>query len=74
MKFSNRKDAENILTNKKKFRDIDFSKIVTDDTEIRSDQSLEVQNEWKNVVSNPTKRKKCLYPRISVHITGTFTV
>ena len=39
VKFLNRKDAENILTNKKKIRDIDMSVIVTDDTEVKSDQS-----------------------------------
>ena len=37
VKFLNRKDTENILTNKKKFRDIDISEIVTDGTEARSD-------------------------------------
>ena len=33
-------------------------KIVTDDTEVNGLQSPEVQNEWRNVVSNPTKKKK----------------
>lgn len=45
------------MANKSKFRDIDISKLVTDDTEVRSDQSPEIQNEWRNVVSNPTKWK-----------------
>lgn len=42
----------------KKIRDIDISKIVTNDTEIRSDQSQKEQNEWSNVVSNQSKREK----------------
>ena len=69
-KFLNRKGAENFLTNKKKFRYIDISKIVDVDTEVRSSQFPEVKNEWRNAVSNLTKRKKlfisqnlCLYYR-----------
>lgn len=54
----NRKAAKNILTNKKKFRDNDISNIVTNNTKVRSNQSPEVQNEQRNVVGNPTKRKK----------------
>ena len=42
----------------KKIRDIDISKIVTNDTEIRSNQSQKEQNEWRNVVSNQSKREK----------------
>ena len=42
VKVLNRKDAKNILLNKKKFKGIDISKIVTDDIEVRSDQSPEV--------------------------------
>ena len=56
----------------KKIRDIDISKIVTNDTEIRSDQSQKEQNEWRNVVSNQSKREKKSYPRTFVFITGTF--
>ena len=41
-KFLNKTNTENILVNKKKFRDTDIWKIVTDDTEVRSDQSPEV--------------------------------
>lgn len=63
----NRKVAKNILTNKKKFRDIDISNVVTNNTKVRSNQSPEVQNEQRNVVGNPTKRKK-KFPRISLHI------
>ena len=58
VKFLNRKDAENVLANKKKFRDIDISKIVTHDTEVSSDHFPEVQNGCMNIFSNPTKRKK----------------
>ena len=39
-KFLNKTNTENILVNKEKFTDI--WKIVTDDTEVRSDQSPEV--------------------------------
>lgn len=34
----------------KKIRDIDISKIVTNETEVRSDQSQKEQIEWRNVV------------------------
>lgn len=64
VKFLNRKDAENVLANKKKFRDVDISKILTDTTEVMSEQSAGVENEWRNVVNNSRKRKKlilCLY-------------
>lgn len=57
----NRKVAKNTLTNKKKFRDNDISNIVTNNTKVRSNQSPEVQNEQRNVVGNPTKRKKKVY-------------
>lgn len=43
VKFLNRKDAENILANKKKFRDVDISKILTDTTEVMSEQSAGVE-------------------------------
>ena len=47
-----------------------MSKNLTDDPEMGSDQSTDVQIEQRNVVSNTTKRKKSLYHRISLHITG----
>ena len=74
VKFLNRKVVGKILTNKKTFRDIDISKIVTNGTEVRSDQFPKVQNEWINVDSNRPKGKNLLYPRFSIHISGTFMV
>ena len=74
VKFLNRKVVGKILTNKKTFRDIDISKIVTNGTEVRSDQFPKVQNEWSNVDSNRPKGKNLLYPRFSIHISGTFMV
>ena len=41
-KFLNKTNTENILVDKEKFRDTDIWEIVTDDTEVRSDQSPEV--------------------------------
>ena len=67
VKFLIRIDTDNALANKEKFRYIDISKIVT---EVSRDHSPEVQNAWRNIVSNQTKRKKlfisqnlCLYYR-----------
>ena len=51
VKFLSRKDAQNVLVKKKKFRDIAISKIVTDDTEVASNQFTEIQNGRRKVIS-----------------------
>ena len=47
-KFLNRKDAENLYSNKKKLKDADISCLLSyDDIQDRNDMTKESQNDWR---------------------------
>ena len=57
VKFLNRKDAENVYSNKKKLKDVDISCLLSDDDmQGRNDMTTGRQNDWR-VESLSRKRK-----------------
>ena len=49
VKFLNRKDAENVYSNKKKLKDVDISCLLSDDIQDRNDMTTQSQNNWREV-------------------------
>ena len=64
----NRKDAENVYSDKKKLNDVDISCLLTDDDiQGRNDMTTGSQNDWRE--GGLSRKKKFLYHRISARCT-----
>ena len=58
-KFLNRKDAENVYSNKKKLKDVDISCLLSDDDmQGRNDMATGSQNDWRE---GGLSRKRKMY-------------
>ena len=73
VKFLNRKDTENVYSNKKKLKDVDISCLLSDnDMQGRIDMTTGSQNDWRE--EGLSRKRKYLCRRISALTTDICTV